>query len=222
MPVAIALRCNPAVVPQTRTVPDPLAHTSGNEPAKLAPPRPARAHRDRVIERLSESFAEDRLSVEEFEHRVELAYSAATSFELDHLIGDIGAFSVEPAVSHQLPARVVDTGSMRVSAIFSSSERSGPITLPERLEVVAILGSIELDLRSAVFASPLTTIDVKVYFGSVELTLPPGMQVDVVADSVFGGVTVSARDRSRTSTPAGELARVTGRVTFGSVQIDVG
>jgi hypothetical protein len=54
-------------------------------PSKLA----VRDRRERVIAQLAESFAQDELSVEDFEARIDAAYCSTTDAEFDALIADL-------------------------------------------------------------------------------------------------------------------------------------
>jgi len=118
----------------------------------------------------------------------------------------------------------------RLSAVFGSVERRGAWTVPSTLHVRALFGSAELDLREAVFGPGTTTIEVSIAFGSLELTVPPGMQVEVNVSSIAGSV-----EDGRRSLPDRVLAadggpyrsevvdpprvRLVGTTKFGSCQI---
>ena len=74
----------------------------------------------------------------------------------------------------------------RVTAILSSSQRRGAWQVPARLHVLAIMGSIELDLREASLAPGLTEISVINVMGSVGLTLPAGLAVTCDGIGILG------------------------------------
>jgi len=75
-----------------------------------------------------------------------------------------------------------------ISAVFGNVQRRGPWRVPSRLEVRVRMGNAELDLREAVLQPGLTTIDVSVAFGNLELTIPPDLQLDVHVSTVMGNV----------------------------------
>ena len=62
-----------------------MAMQGDNHSAKIA----LRDERERIIVRLTESFAEDELGLEQFEQRVERAYRCSTVAELDELVADL-------------------------------------------------------------------------------------------------------------------------------------
>ncbi len=76
-----------------------------------------------------------------------------------------------------------------VRAVFGSTERRGAWTVPEHLDVRVAFGSAELDLREAVLApGTTTTIEVAVSFGSLEITVPPELPLEVNVSTVAGSV----------------------------------
>lgn len=198
---------------------DPSADSPRTESTTLAPPRPSQQMRERVIDVLSQSFADDRLLTEEFEHRVQLAYRATTSADLERLVSDLRVAPDLPSVAGQ-PAPAIPVA--RVSAILSSNDRGGTMSVPARLEIVAILGNMELDLRRATFTSPVTHIDARVWLGNVEITFPPSIRVECDGNTIAGSLTVNRPDvpDGLLGPPIG-VVRVTGSIVLGSVQIDV-
>jgi signal transduction histidine kinase len=117
-------------------------------------------------------------------------------------------------------------------AVFGSTERRGTWKVPAKLDVTVAFGSAELDLREAELGPGVTTIEVDVKFGSVEITVPPELPVEVAVSTVAG----SCEDMRRaTPTPpadphAGEpyrstpdsnatRVRIVGTAKFGSCEI---
>lgn len=117
-------------------------------------------------------------------------------------------------------------------AMFGSTERRGTWKVASHLEVRVAFGSAELDLREADLGPGLTTIDISVKFGSVEITVPPDLAVEVNVSTVAG----SCEDMRRAaSTPsanptAGEpyrtapdtnapRVRIVGTASFGSCEV---
>ncbi len=122
-----------------------------------------------------------------------------------------------------------------VSAVFGSVERRGPWTVPSKLDVRVLFGSAELDLREAVLGPGTTTIDVGVTFGSLELTVPPGLAVEVNVSSIAGSVEDKRKPAAlassvtsdepavagpyRTADTNAPRVRITGTTKFGSCEI---
>jgi Cell wall-active antibiotics response 4TMS YvqF len=162
--------------------------------------------RDHVISQLSAGFAGDRFEVDELERRLALAHSAESPLELDALVADL-----VPTSTALVPARA-----LRV--IMGSIERRGPWVVPQHLATRVVCGSVILDLREARLAPGVTTIDVHVTMGNVEVIVPPGMTVEIEASSMLGNI------EQRTD-PAplggGPVVRITGRVKLGNLEVGV-
>lgn len=79
-----------------------------------------------------------------------------------------------------------DYDNLRV--IMGSTERRGAWSVPRHLDVRVLLGSAELDLRHAHLAPGITTIDVDVTLGSVEIVVPPDLLVEVGMHAALASV----------------------------------
>lgn len=112
--------------------------------APLAAPSasPPYSARERVVDLLQVSFADDSLSLDEFERRVAAAYQVKSVGELDALIADLAQTSSATAVPEY----------GRIVTVLSNNERSGAMPIPRRLEIVSIMGNVELDISGATFA----------------------------------------------------------------------
>ncbi|HUS33167.1 MAG TPA: LiaF domain-containing protein [Kofleriaceae bacterium] len=162
--------------------------------------------RERVVESLSTGYAHGILEQEELERRLALVQTAKSSLELDALVTDLAR---APETTALVPAK-----QMRV--IFGSIERVGPWAVPQQLRARVLFGNLELDLRDARLSPGVTTIEVDVTMGNVEVIVPPGYQVDVEASSLLGAV------EERTERVASEptsIIRVVGRVRFGHLEV---
>jgi signal transduction histidine kinase len=107
----------------------------------------------------------------------------------------------------------------RLSAVLSSVERRGPWTPPRHLHVNVRLGSAEIDLRQAVLPAGITTIEVSVNLGSVEVIVPPHIGVDVNVSTVMGSVEHSVPVAPFPADPLRPIVRVIGSVHLGSCEV---
>ena len=161
--------------------------------------------RDHVISQLSAGFAGDRFEVDELERRLALAHSAESPRELDALVADLAPTTTTALV----PARP-----LRV--ILGSVERRGPWAVPQHLAARVFCGNIVLDLREARLGPGVTTIDVDITLGNVEVIVPPGMMVEIDASSTLGNI----EERTELAPSAGgPLVRITGRVKLGNLEV---
>ena len=191
-----------------------------------APPRAAGARRagltdadrERVATVLSNRFAEDVISLDEFEQRVAAVYHATTRAELDALVADLGA-----APGLHTPATAIATvdevpGHDRRFAVLASLTHHSMAMMPRRLDVSAVRGNVELDLRDATFGAGESELHLRAVLGNITVTLPAGAVVEQRASSVLGSIECqpsSARVR-RSHVP---VVRVTGHAVLGAVEI---
>ncbi|MEV7522241.1 DUF1707 domain-containing protein [Streptomyces sp. NPDC091371] len=206
---------------------------SDERPEKPLPElRASDADRDRVVERLRDAVAEGRLDMEEFEERLEAAYKSRTYAELEPLTRDLPAVAgpaAGPAAPVPLsgagsgsswPARIGGTGTSTTAvAIMSGFQRKGRWTVPARFDAVAFWGGGELDLREANFAQREVVINCVAIMGGVQITVPPGVAVDVRGIGIMGAF--DQREGSGPTEPDAPRVIVTGFAFWGGVEIKV-
>ena len=114
-----------------------------------------------------------------------------------------------------------DPGELReLRVTMGSIERRGAWIVPEKLDVRVMWGSCELDLRDAKLVPGLTTIDVQITMGNVEIIVPPGMTVNLDVRSVAGNVSEGEQLISSVEgDPDAPRIRVTGRVKLGNCEV---
>lgn len=188
--------------------------TSPNLPASIG------SARERTIERLSAHFANDRLSIDELDVRLERAYAATSLAELDALTADLPD-TLPQVVDEREPAssRAIERyeGPSHIRAIMSETRRGGLWIVPPELDVKAVMANITLDLRSAMLSPGVTDIDVKAVMASVQILLPPGVRVVENLRAFMASVTDDTySDVSNASAP---VIRLTGRAFMSEVKI---
>lgn len=179
-----------------------------------------RDRRQEVIARLSEAYADDLYDVDELDRRLDLAHAARTVAELDALVEDLGparSTALVPASTQAIddPSRAERK---RQRIWMSSVERHGRWTMPRTLQLSVFWGNAELDFREASLGPGITTLDLGVTMGSVELILPPGLAVDVDVSSFMGNV----EERHRVppdADPARPQLRIVGAVRLGNLEL---
>lgn len=186
-----------------------------------SPPIALASARERAIELLSTHFANDRLTIDELDRRLERAYAATSLGELDALTADLpgdaralATFGPAAAPADYEPA--ADYG--RIVAVLSETRRGGLWAVPRRLDVRATMSNLTLDLRSALLAPGVTEIRLSAVMASVQIILPPGVRVldrvrafmASVADDSYGALT---------DDPSVPALRLTGRAVMADVRI---
>ncbi|MFG2708986.1 DUF1707 domain-containing protein [Streptomyces goshikiensis] len=204
-------------------------------PGASVPPGPAAApalrasdaDRERVVERLRDAVAEGRLDMEEFQERLEAAYASRTYAELEPLTRDLpavggvpagaGAAGQEPAA---WPERIGGAGTSSTAvAVMSGFQRKGQWTVPARFNAVAFWGGGDLDLREASFSQREVVITCIAVMGGIQITVPPGVEVDVRGIGVMGAF--DQRGNPGPVQPGAPRVVVTGFAMWGGVEIRV-
>ena len=176
------------------------------------------AARERIVEALTRHFADDRISAEDLEARLERVYHATTVPQLEAIVADLPATAGGEA---PLPVPAEEAPGQRISALFSGQEQRLTGVMPRQLEVRSRFGYVELDLTRATFEPGVTAIDVRAFMGYVQIRLPPGVRVDCLGHAVVGYFSFKGASRSG-GEDVPSVVRITGRATFGFAECYVG
>ena len=206
-------------------------------------PRPGPAGLDEVrqatIDRLCERFAEDGLSMRDFEHRIDLAQRAATDRELASLVADFapapapgvegGSVAAAPATPAppNIPARVVPSERVPdrqfMAGVWGASTQGGVWAAPREVYAVALMGSVELDFREAGFGRGVTEVNAFALCGGVDVIVPPGLRVECAGAGIMGGFARQPDELARASATPGDpgspVLRVRGVALMGGVKV---
>jgi hypothetical protein len=190
-------------------------------PADPRQMRAADTDRDHTAEVLRRAAAEGRITFEELDERIGQAYAAKTFADLEALTRDLpgaGARAPVPATPRYQPPEVpAGTPAPSFSvAILSGAQRAGPWLVPPSYTAVAILGGVELDLRHARFTAAEVTIRAFSLLGSITITVPEDMDVDVSGIGVMGAFDHRA---SWPGVPGAPRLRVIGFAMLGGVEV---
>ena len=188
--------------------------------------------RERIIQQLSEHFANDRLSLDEMESRMELAYKASSIGELQRLTADLPS-PAAAAVPALLPAEAelqeVPRDRERMFSVMSETSRRGAWLVPQRLDLLAVMSDTTIDLTQAALPTGIIDIHVRSMWAAVKIVVPPGLQVvnrvSSVMSSVHGGGEPSdAEERAATDSSGwrqGTVVRLSGWALMAEVQTKV-
>ena len=184
--------------------------------------------REQKINELSQHFANDDLTIEELERRIELVYKAGTIAELEAITADLRVAALALAARDAIsvaPRRVLaaDARRGRLLAIMGESRRTGRWLVPGELRVVSLMSDTRLDLTQAVMATGTSEIHLSVVWSACRLIVPPGMRVINEMHAIMSSVTSSADEMdppgsSRTDAPT---IRLTGTALMAEVKVVV-
>jgi hypothetical protein len=182
--------------------------------------------RERTIELLSEHFAQDNLSLEELEHRIEQAYRAASVANLRDLTKDLqhelpASLPVPKGGREQAPVPEVFAPERdRIVSVMAQTKRQGMWQPPRHLDVWSVMSEVNLDLTRARLSPGVTEIHVRAIMATVKVIVPPGVRV-VVQPSAF---MAEVSDEALNPPPVGSNApviRITGPVVMAELKVRV-
>ncbi|UCC26445.1 MAG: DUF1707 and DUF2154 domain-containing protein [Gemmatimonadales bacterium] len=197
---------------------------------------PTEALRQRAVDALSEAFAQDLISVEEFERRVELAHRADSMEALRKLLDDLPR--PEQLPSRQEARSLAETGDPR-GEIEAHGPRPMATHVPEQTVVlgllgggvrrgawhparynyaIGVLGGAELDFRDCAMP-PVTDVRAFAVMGGVEIIVPPDVIVETSGVGILGGFEhISPEPGAPRNAP---VLRVSGLALMGGVEVRV-
>lgn len=189
--------------------------------------------REKTIQLLIDSFASDRLAVEDYEARLDLAHRATDLSSLEKLVSDLPAVVTPQAPARSAPAPARPPAPRPPSAlpeeirehqflvaIMGGHERRGPWTPARKSTVLTLMGGAELDFREARFGTGVTEVEIFAMMGGVEIIVPPGVVVDSGGFALMGGFG-HGPGRTEATAPDAPVLRVTGIAIMGGVDIHV-
>lgn len=183
--------------------------------------------REQKISELSQHFANDDLTLDDLEQRIERVYHAATLAELDAITSDLrapapaapgGAAQSAPVYSSSnLPVR-----GTRILAVMSESKRTGRWQVPPRVDVVSLMADTKIDLTQAVMPPGGAEFHVRSVWAACKIIVPPEMRVVNEMHAVMASVTSKADEMDPVgATRHGPILRLTGTALMAEVKVIV-
>lgn len=187
-------------------------------PADHSLMRVSDSDRERAADVLREAAGHGRITMDELDERLEVAYAAKTYADLAAVTRDLPGPAQAPApVQPAVAGRIGGTPRSKFSvAIMSGARRMGRWVVPRDYVGVAVMGGIELDLREAQFSEPEVTIHAYTLMGGIEITVPEDVDVDVSGVAFMGGFDHNA---SGPGVPGAPRVRIIGFALMGGVDV---
>ena len=180
------------------------------------------ADRHQVSELLRAAAGEGRLDLAELDERLEAAYAAKTYADLVPITADLPFATHRPAPVTD-PRWVQPTGAAThydtSVAVMGSTTRKGLWEVGDSHNAVAVMGSVEIDLRGARFSSRETVIRAFAFWGSVDVYVNAHTRVVVDGIGVMGSFE-QTRDKVEPELgPDSPVVRITGLALMGAVTV---
>jgi hypothetical protein len=186
------------------------------------PDSPAlRERRERTITALCDHFAQDRLTLDEFETRLDLAHKAVQVAQLDTLLADIRApeASAVPEPPRYLPSSQGADDTRLIFALMGGAERRGNWRPGSKNIVLSVMGGSVLDFRETALPPGVTEVWVFACMGGCEIIVPPTLSVETHGFALMGGFGQFAD--SPPAAPGAPILRINGFAIMGGVEIYV-
>ncbi len=181
--------------------------------------RASDADRDRAASVVNEALAEGRLTADEHSDRLDAIYAAKTQADLVPLLEDLptagAAAAPAPgpaAAPHAGPAR-------RIIAILSGTTRKGGWHAEPVIDILAVLGGVDLDFRDAVLPGKEVVLRATTILGGVTVIVPPEMRViDDGGVAILGGKELAGAS-AESAGPDSPVLRVQGTCVLGGIDV---
>jgi hypothetical protein len=168
--------------------------------------------RDTAIVKLQDHYAKNRLEIEEFERRVELAERASTQVDLDRALDGL------PITAELVPLRDASPVTT-VKAVLGNTARRGRWQVPARVVASTFMGNVELDLTDAELGRGETVLEARATLGNVTILVADDLAVECEGSAVLGSFEHMGQ-RPRSNKDPRRL-RIVGRAVLGNVEIVV-
>lgn len=158
--------------------------------------------------------------MDDLERRLDLVYKARSAPELAALTADL---PMPVTVATGLSSTPLASGAYAVlphqlRTFMGNIEREGPLQISAHIDLRAIMGNIELDLRDAYFGA-FTEISIKTFMGNVEIILPSGVRVENDGVAFVGSFTCDIFSGAMPMVGTSPVVRFTGKSVLGNVEI---
>jgi hypothetical protein len=107
-----------------------------------------------------------------------------------------------------------------VTAFLSAQARAGDWILPRLFRAVSFWGSVNVDLTNARFGAGVSRIEVVAIMGSIEIFVPPDVRVECEGDAILGSFETSGQKWSAPVEGAPTI-HISGTAYLGSVEVVV-
>jgi hypothetical protein len=185
--------------------------------------------REKTVQLLIDSFAADRLSVEEFESRLDRAHRAPDAGTLEGLVSDLPVAAPASPVGSTAPITVARPVQLRpqdvqerkiLVAIMGGFERKGTWTPARKIVALALMGGGSLDFREALMPAGIIEVEIFAMMGGVEIIVPPGVAVDCSGFALMGGFEETTMVSANPG-PDAPTIRIRGLAIMGGVEVQV-
>jgi hypothetical protein len=180
--------------------------------------------RERVIQSLCAHFANDQLTTQELEARLDRAYQAANATELQALTSNLPALPAElappraPTVAQRARTLIGNVATVKRSLALMSEVVKAGEWIPARKNVMhVVMGTATIDLREALLSPGETEFELNALMGEIKVIVPPGLRV--ACDGLAIMAEFRAYDSAGSDDPHAPLVLIHGMAVMSSVTV---
>lgn len=183
--------------------------------------RASASERAATVDRLKAAHDEGRLTLDEFSDRIAKARDAQTRGELQALVADLPAPAASTSARSGTDAGTgnqsynVKSPEWRISPLGGWKQR-GRWRLDRDINVVSLIGGVDIDLANAEFATNEVTVTSFSLLGGADITAPPNVRVEIEGISLLGGREITA---VQPSDPGAPVFRLRAYRIIGGVEV---
>jgi hypothetical protein len=181
--------------------------------------RASDADRDSAASVINSALAEGRLTADEHAERLDAIYAAKTQADLVPLLSDLPTTNAaQVTTSAAGPPVAPSRRGGRIIAILSGATRKGVWHPDPAIDVVTVLGGVDLDFREAILPGKEVVLRVVTILGGVDLTIPPEMRVIDNGIAILGGREIAGQI-SEPDDPNAPVLRIEGFCLLGGFEV---
>ena len=175
------------------------------------------AERERFVDVLRRHCGEGRLTLDEFGGRVGQVFGAVTVAEAQAALADLPVAEPPPLGGSGVGVPRRRAAAKRLWAIMSQSYPRGRWRVAGELTAISVLGSTVIDLRQAEVETDEVVITAVAVLGSVFITVPEGIEVELEGVAIMGSK--GGRIRDVPIVPGTPTVRIRAFPVMGSVWV---
>ncbi len=144
--------------------------------------------RDKIIMRLETAYADNKLELDEYEKRLELAYKADYIEDLEALVHDFPGFQQSPSrdITNNFDREIDRADDDTKITLLGDQHLTAEDFSNKRIQSLSILGDVNIDIRRFRNCEEPIRIKISSLIGDTRIIIPRGMKVKNRFKSLLG------------------------------------
>lgn len=186
--------------------------------------RPIEQVREECIDKLIINYSHGVISSDAFERRLDELMTSEVHSDMLALVADLEMNTdkkYDATKEQQFTpnyAETTDDEVLTINSILSSAERSGQWSVPKRIKVLNVIGSVTLDFTDAIFHHQNITVEIFSILASDEIYVPENVNVVCQTYGVVSSIENKSPSLAHRQAPT---ITIVGKSIIGSLEIKV-